>query len=146
MISLVHVIGTLIVLFTLFLILRTRTSFKVCALCAATTSTWVGLVVLWLRGVSIDPVIIALFVGGSIVGLLYVIEEKIPTHYLLFRVPYYISAIVLAYGVLGESMSMQRTIPLVVVVWLVAIVFFIFRTNARAKQYADMIIACCKNW
>lgn len=48
---------------------------KICAICAAVSLTWLGLLFLWLAGLNIDPLIIAILMGQSIVGIMYKAEE-----------------------------------------------------------------------
>lgn len=48
---------------------------KVCAICAAVSLTWLSLLILWLTGFKIDPLVIAILMGQSIVGIMYQAEE-----------------------------------------------------------------------
>lgn len=48
---------------------------KICAICAAVSLTWLSLLVLWLAGLKIEPIIIAILMGQSIVGIMYKSEE-----------------------------------------------------------------------
>lgn len=48
---------------------------KICAICAAVSLTWSGLLLLRLIGFKIEPLIIAILMGQSIVGIMYKAEE-----------------------------------------------------------------------
>lgn len=48
---------------------------KICAICAAVSLTWLSLLILWLAGFNIDPLVIAVLMGQSIVGIMYQTEE-----------------------------------------------------------------------
>lgn len=48
---------------------------KICAICAAVSLTWLGLLLFWLFGFMIDSLIIGILMGGSVVGVMYVVEE-----------------------------------------------------------------------
>lgn len=66
-------------LYALWLVLRNVigkiSKFKVCAICATVVSTWVGLIVLKLIGYAINPIIIAILMGESITGFMYMLER-----------------------------------------------------------------------
>lgn len=44
---------------------------KICAICAAVSLTWLGMLLLWLLRFNINPLIIAILMGQSIVGIMY---------------------------------------------------------------------------
>lgn len=48
---------------------------KVCAICAAVSLTWLWLLVLWFLEIEVDILLIAILMGGSIVGAMYKVEE-----------------------------------------------------------------------
>lgn len=48
---------------------------KICAICTAVSLTWLGLLSLWLIGFNIDPLIIAILMGQSVVGIMYQSEK-----------------------------------------------------------------------
>lgn len=48
---------------------------KICAICVAVSLTWFSLLVLKWLGFKIDPLVIAILMGQSIVGIMYKLEE-----------------------------------------------------------------------
>ena len=48
---------------------------KICAICAAVSLTWLGLLLLKLLGVQVDLLVIAILMGQSVVGLMTKLEE-----------------------------------------------------------------------
>lgn len=52
--------------------------FRVCALCVGVAGTWGGLLALRASGVPLDPVLPAVLMGGSVVGIAYVLERRLP--------------------------------------------------------------------
>jgi len=51
--------------------------FKICAVCAMVSSTWALLLTLTLLGYKIPVIIIAILMGQSIAGFMYIVEKKI---------------------------------------------------------------------
>lgn len=47
----------------------------VCAICASVFLTWVGLLAAYLAGRDVDPIVLALLMGGSIVGVMYKTQD-----------------------------------------------------------------------
>lgn len=80
--------------------------FRVCPLCAGVFLTWGGLVAAHFLGYSVDLVIPALLMGGTVVGIAYQLEKKsrnISTDQLLLGKVLFIPAgFVIAYGILAE--------------------------------------------
>ncbi len=50
--------------------------FKICAICATVVSTWLGLLVMKLIGYDIPQSIVAILMGGSVVGFMYFLERR----------------------------------------------------------------------
>ncbi|MEX0689815.1 MAG: hypothetical protein WD095_00035, partial [Candidatus Paceibacterota bacterium] len=78
MISINVIIIGIVLLFGSFLVLRSLFSVKVCALCASVFATWLFLLGYLYLGNGVDPSIIAILMGGSIVGFMYLLEKKLP--------------------------------------------------------------------
>ncbi|MEK7606964.1 MAG: hypothetical protein AAB444_02115 [Patescibacteria group bacterium] len=61
----------------------------VCAICAAVSLTWAGFLYAYLSGRSVDPLVLALLMGGSVVGLMYAMQKTFEkhgwTHFWFFR-------------------------------------------------------------
>ena len=52
--------------------------FWVCPICAGVLGTWIGLIIAHLSGYPIDLTVPALLMGGSVVGIVYQFEKKLP--------------------------------------------------------------------
>ncbi len=50
---------------------------KICAICAAVSTTWIALLVLYYLGYFSDRLIIGILIGESVTGLMYFFERKI---------------------------------------------------------------------
>ncbi|MBI5405514.1 hypothetical protein HY972_00540 [Candidatus Kaiserbacteria bacterium] len=80
---------------------------EICPVCAGVLLTWIGLVGAYFAGYRIDPVIPALLMGGSVVGIAYQLEKKLrsaPTGApLLFKMLFIPAGFVSAYAVLEQE-------------------------------------------
>ena len=56
---------------------------KLCAICAAVSLTWIGLLVLKAAGYTVDILLIGILMGQSIVGIMYSLEKIIDNRLLL---------------------------------------------------------------
>lgn len=66
----IAVLTAVAVLITIF------TRAKICALCAGVSLTWVWLLVARWLGYFIDPVVLGMLMGGSVVGSMYKIDKR----------------------------------------------------------------------
>ena len=131
-------------LFALFIAARAL-QIKVCAACAAFATTWLLLLALSYRGVPVDPLLIGVLMGGSVVGVLYLLKEKLPEEYHLFTLPYLATFFPLAYILLGGRGEPGAYI-IIALLWAVFGVVFLARKNTGWKSVAEKLITCCKNW
>lgn len=149
--ALLLALGMIILFFVLFLIIKSISKKSFCVLCAAVSLTWLLLLVLsWRLKIFDDILLIALLLGGSIVGMLYFLEKKVaekkmPEKYLLFRLPLYLTMVSGAYFVLNRTVIGIIIIPLLIL-WLLFILIFLYQHNYRIRALAEKIITCCKNW
>src|SRR3989344_3957215 len=65
----IFLIAGLVVFFSRFL------PFKICPVCAGSFGTWLWMLIVRSLGYSVDPIILAILMGGSIVGIAYQIEK-----------------------------------------------------------------------
>lgn len=145
MITLPFVLTSIIVFFAAFLLLRSFASLKLCALCGAVSLTWIILLVLFYLRTAIDPVLIGVLMGGSVVGLMYLLEQKLPEKYQLFKLPFFLTLVALVYGLLDKSFSGQALLILGVI-WILAGIVYAGRHVDVFKSLSKKIIDCCKNW
>ena len=139
------VLIAIIVLFAIFIVIRSVFSVNVCALCASVSTTWIVLLVLLYTGSVIDPLLIGILMGGSIVGVMYFLEEKLPEAYALFKLPFYVTLVVLVYGLLAERV-VYLALVILGVMWLFSLVLFVKKDTEHFKALGNKIINCCKNW
>ncbi|MEX0934892.1 MAG: hypothetical protein WDZ70_01020 [Candidatus Paceibacterota bacterium] len=146
MINLSIVLTLLSIIFGVFIVLRTYTSIRICALCAATVFTWLALLVHWYLGGDVNTHIIAILMGGSIVGALYALEEKFNSSYSLFKFPLFITLITFAFWLTSGNTEDTFLIPLIIILWTLFFLLFLFRGKKKVRALASHVIKCCRDW
>jgi len=145
MIGLNFTIASILILFLIFLFLRSFLKVKVCALCGAVSLTWILILVFLYVGKEVDVTSLSILMGGSIVGLMYYLERKLPEDYEIFRVPYFISAFLVTYMLVEKKIEIPLFVSLLGL-WVLFIIFlFLYRAD-KFKSSLRKIIECCKNW
>lgn len=139
------IITVLIVLFLFFTALRSVIKTEVCAMCGAVATTWIGLLVMYYSGIETDPRLIGILMGGSVVGLGYLLEEKLPKKYGLYKFPFIVTLFVIAYVLVGGGISFG-VFGVLLVMWAFFGFLFGVRENNTFKKIVNHIIECCKNW
>ena len=111
--------------------------FKICPICAGVSGTWLWMLAANFLGYQIDLVIPAMLMGGSVVGIAYQLEKKLPARSaswqtsLLWKTLFIPTGFIAAYGILAQWWIM----------FLVALVFlflasflFLFSGNKPSSQ------------
>ncbi len=140
--SLLFIVGFFLVL----LLVQSLAKKQFCALCGAVFLTWVVLLALYFMGSFENKIIIALLLGQSTVGLFYLLEKKVAEPLKLFRLPFLLTLIVLAYMMLTFSPFTGTLLLVLGSLWLVFVVLYLSRQNQKLKTLTEKIIACCRNW
>lgn len=136
----------LTILFILFIALRSIFKMQICALCAAVSTTWILLLALLYMGKEIDQTLIGILMGGSAVGLMYYLENKLPDKYHLFKFPFLITLILLIYLLLSQDTSNSRFYIDLTSLWAVFIALYFLRHRKAFNGAVKKLIECCKNW
>lgn len=142
------IFSAIIALFLVFLIVKKFVKLKFCVLCASISLTWVTLLILYWLNLFEDFVLIALFIGNSIVGIYYLVERKTAEKFHIFRLPFFLTLIFIGYLLLS-GFDIYRLIPtvgLLVFLWLIFGFLFLYGHNPKLKSAVSYIINCCKNW
>jgi len=91
--------------------------FAICPICVGVFLTWTGLIGLRFAGYGIDPIVPAVLMGGSVVGIAYQLEKRFsavsPEARMLWKILFMPAGFVAMYAVLEE-------------LWIVGIVALIF--------------------
>ena len=121
--------------------------FTICPICAGSLFTWVGLLGLYFTGYPIDPVLPAVLMGGSVVGIMYQVDKKLSDRAtgarLLFKVFFIPVGIIAAYSTLKEWWIVSGLA--LIVLLLVSLPFLFARGTVGASRKADEIEKEMKN-
>ncbi len=139
------IFATIVILFVSLLGLKKHLPFKLCAICVSISLTWVSLLVLYRLSVFNDPVILALLMGGSVVGIYYAVEKRVPTELTVFRLPFLLSSLLIAYMIITLIINLPA-ISLIATVWIVMIFAYAYRNKAGVNQIVKNVIQCCAKW
>ena len=142
----VMVLLIIVVLFVVLLILKSITKWKFCVICTSVSSTWIALLVLYWLGKFDQPLIIAVLMGQSIVGLYYFLEGRTKEQLHIFRLPLLLTLTLAAFGALGVDTDPVVSVSLLAALWAGLSLLFFYRQNPKTRIVVDRIIACCKDW
>lgn len=122
-----------------------------CVICGAVSLTWISLLILLKIGLFTNKMLIALLMGQTIVGLYYAIEKKTKKDMYIFRLPFLLTATVIAYTLIEypENIvfkSMRIPYILLGIIWLIFVILYKLNKTAYFKKLINAIIKCCKNW
>ena len=140
------ILSLIITLFLLFLLVKQMTSLRFCVLCASVSTSWLLLLVLYWFSVSVDPVLIAVLMGQSVVGIYYLLEKKVQEEIYIFRLPFLLTCTVVVFALLGFSADLFVPLILLGILWSVLIVVYTYRSNPKVKRIVKKLVECCKNW
>ncbi len=149
-INLFFIFVEIVVLFFSLLILKNiflkKLKRKVCVLCAAVSLSWIGLLILHYLGRFDNMVVVALLMGGSLVGIFYLVERKVKEEMTLFRLPFFLTLVLIGYSLLDFSAELMRVGLFLVGLWIVFLILYIYRTNSLFKTKVQKMVECCKKW
>ncbi len=133
-----------------FLLLGIKSIFKkklekLCVICASVSLTWIFLLILYFLGKFEDLIILALLMGGSVVGLFYLWERKTKKQKLIFRLPVLITFISIAYFIITKNILISLLV-LLFILWVLFILIYLFKNLKGLNSFAKKIIECCKKW
>ncbi|MFH1429946.1 MAG: hypothetical protein ABIG71_00305 [Candidatus Uhrbacteria bacterium] len=145
MIPALIIVGGIVVVFFALLLVHRWASWIRCLLCASVSLTWIALLVLYHLGVFPYPVLIAVLMGGSAVGVYVVIERHVPTRWQVFRLPMLLSLFLLVYALLNQPGLIAAAV-LVSAIWAVIALIAAFHRSPRARALVERLIKCCRDW
>ena len=145
MINLTLTILFITVLFMITMSVKSLSRIKVCALCSAVSITWIVLLILFYTGFEIEPIIIALLVGGTVAGLTNKLAQKLPEKFTVFKLPFYLVSLFVAY-LLVEQIFIWNAFWVVLTIWAISLFVYTFRNSRALSDSFEKIINCCKNW
>lgn len=138
-------ISLIIVLFVGLLVVKALTGLRVCLICGAVFGTWLVLLLLYHGGYYANTTIIALLVGQSIVGGIYLLRSRLPDQFDVFLLPALLTATVGGYMLLRPELLVY-SIEIVILAWIATSVLYAHRENERISAIVHEIKTCCRDW
>lgn len=143
--SLLYIFATIVMLFAFLLVVKKWLPITACVICVSVSLTWIGLLVLYRLSRFNDPVILAILIGGSIVGLYNMLEKRVSTKLTIFRLPFLLSLMYMAYVAITFTFNLP-TISLIVALWIVLGFAYVYRNKPIVNQIVKNVIKCCGEW
>ena len=113
-------LGAIVVLYFLFALSPSFLSKRVCAICAAVSLTWIGLLVGYLLKWHNNMLIIGILMGGSVVGIMYRTEryfqKKLLANFWLVRL------LIIVFGFLGVYLTLTEQWNTLITVAVLAVI------------------------
>ena len=121
-------------------LVKSAVPFRVCQVCVAVAVSWMVLGAFSLAGEFRDPVLLALLVGQSIVGVYYALEKRARKSLLIFRLPFLLTVTVLVYSLVRPV----ETVGFLVLglIWTTFLILAIVRSQVGTRvihRFTD----CC---
>lgn len=122
-----------------------KTKEKICAICIATSITWIFLLILYHSKKFNNIVLISLLSGMTLLGIFYLFEKKIKKRLTFFRLPFLLTLILIGYFALTLENILQET-GFLGILWLIFWTIYSYRENPRFKKMVNKVVDCCKKW
>lgn len=146
--NLIQILAIITILFFILLIIKKFLSNKLkknfCVLCGAVVLTWIGLLVLYFLGIFQNKIILALLIGESTLGIFYLVEKKVKEKLKIFRLPFLLTLILLAYLLLEIPKDIIIDAIFLIVIWVAFILIYLFQSNGKIKKIGRRLIECCR--
>ncbi len=133
-------------LFVVLLTIKGLTQWKFCVICVSVSITWMALLALYWLGMFDQPVIIAVLLGQTIVGLYYFLEKNTDEGLHVFRLPFLLTLTLAGFLALGVTTDLVYGLGLLALLWGALSLLYFYRQSPKTKIVVDRIIACCKDW
>ncbi len=117
-----------------------------CVICASISLAWITLLFLSFKGLFNNPLIIALLLGQTIVGIFYLVEGKVKNKLKVFRLPFLLSLLVVGYSFFGMPDESIQTLLFLLILWVIFAFVYSYQQNRKIKKIVRKLVACCKRW
>lgn len=110
--------------------------FPVCPICVGVAGTWIWMLAARFAGLAIDATMLAILIGGSVVGVAYQLEKRLPQgrSQLLWKTLFFPTGFAAAYGIAIAHWTLAVTAT--VAVLLLAAMFFLSHRLSRTNDEA----------
>lgn len=134
-------------LFFLFLTLKSIFFAKkqFCVICSAVVMTWIIFLVLYWQNLFDQPILLALLMGQSILGMFYYLDKNVPEHMTVFRLPFLLTMTIVAYMVITKQIVFSVTL-FMFGLWGLFFLVFMYRKEEKLQRIVKKLVECCKQW
>lgn len=140
------VVAAIVAAFVILLPLKQVSGYRFCVLCVSISGVWFTLLVLHWLEIFDNPVLLALLMGQTVVGLNYLVERRISEDLLIFRLPFVLTLTVLFYFAITLDPTVATAGLAVAAMWIATLVLYARRNAGKLRGIARQIIECCKDW
>lgn len=119
---------------------------KLCVICATVSLVWIVLLVLYWGGLFGGKVIIALLIGQTVLGIFYLLEQKVREGLKLFRLPFLLTLVVAAYTLIEGFDYGLDILWFLFVLWGFFVFVYSMKKNKKIEGFVKKIVECCKKW
>lgn len=121
---------------------------NICPICAGTASTWIWMLAAHFAGYDIDPIVLGILMGGSVVGVAYLLERNIasPIGAMLWKMIFIPVGFAAVYGIVKS----QWTLALIAILVLAIAIMFArkqhrmtARDNQKIQELEQKMKRCC---
>lgn len=126
---------------------------KICPICAGVSLTWLWGLFMYYKGIEIgdgnlfDPIMLAILMGGSVVGGMYMFKNRLPEgkNDLLFMTLFFLGGLVAVYSVIYQDWLLTG----VGVVFELVLLYYFMKpfkhkdTNPRVAALEKQMEKCC---
>ncbi len=140
------VVAAIVAAFVILLPLKQVSGYRFCVLCVSISGVWLALLALHWLEIFDNPVLLALLMGQTVVGLNYLVERRISEDLLIFRLPFVLTLTVLFYFAITLDPTVATAGLAVAATWIATLVLYARRNAGKLRGIARQIIECCKDW
>lgn len=143
--NLTYIFASIIGIFIFLLLIKKWLPFTICVICLSVSGTWLVLLGLYQFSTFNDSVILSLLMGGSVVGLYYMVEKRVPENLTVFRLPFLMTLFFAAYTTITLTFAVLPFL-LILLTWIVLLFIYTYRNKPGVRQTVKNITECCGKW
>jgi len=135
------------VLFFVFLLIKSIFKMKsFCVICSSVFISWIVLLILYLRGIFLDKIIIAILIGETTLGIFYLAEAKTREELKIFTLPFILTLILIGYTLIEGFNYTLDILYLLMGIWSLFFIIYSFKDKGKLGEFSRKLIECCKKW
>lgn len=152
--TLLIALGSITILYFLAAILKKTTEsiikIPVCSICIAVSATWLGLLIAHLLGYAADITVIAILMGGSVVGIMYklekIFEKNRLSNFWIVRLAVILFGCTAVFMLIAGKMQYLLMTGILAALFAASCAFFVKKENGEEKPkdgFLEKMKNCC---